>query len=237
MPGKSVLGIDPDFELHVITRQKDLQVNTITVISTFRTAAPWGSADGIIYEWDFEVFHIFMKALVEESEVVFGGMEPHVRATEKARLRTTLRSGANAFQLSRMASDIVGRVASRTHTVGAANVSIVIPTNGYVDTNLWSSTEQGIVAYLPCIVWPNGSRWGPSNFPVDLSLISDGHYPKHSLFFKSIVQKIYKRSLRRVIFRRRKGPQVPGIMGMIGLVLFGSVKEGYEDFGLSDHEA
>jgi hypothetical protein len=232
IPDAASLGIAPHFELHIITREKRYPVNTITVISTFRRLAPWGATDGMIYEWELGPISVFMKVLVEESDVIFGGMEPDVRQSEKGWVRRAVASGADAFEASRMASKIVKAVSQRTPAVGSSSVSVVLPANGYVDTNLWSCTEDGVTGFVPRMIMANGTFMGPSQFPVELSLISAGQHPRQSLFFKALIYKLHKKRIRRLIFRRRKGPLIPGIMGLIGLALFGSLKEGYEDFGI-----
>jgi len=237
IPNAATLGVEPSFELHIISREKSYPANTITVISTFRRTAPWGDDEGMIYEWDLGSIMIFMKVLVEETEVIFGGMEPHVRQAEKDWMRKAVRSGANAFQASQMANKIVKGVSLRTPTVGPTSVSIAIPANGYVDTNLWSYTDRVITGFVPRMIMSNGTMMGPSEFPVNLEIVSFGQHPKHSLFFKAILYKLYKKRIRSLIFRRRKGPLIPGIMGLLGLMLFGSVKEGYDDFGLGSHTA
>lgn len=234
IPDASVLKVEPDFELHIVTRHKAVPVNSITVISTFRTAPPWGSEDGTIYEWTLGPVTLFMKVLIEESEVIFGGMDPRVSVAEKARLRDAVRAGANAFQASQLASKIVENVSLRTPTVGPTSVAISIPANGYMDTNLWSKSDDAIVGFVPRMIYPNGVMMGPSQFPVDLSIVSAGQHPRHSLFFKTIVFKLNKKRITRLIFRRRKGPLIPGIMGLIGLMFYGKVMDGYEDFGLGN---
>lgn len=232
LPTAKTLGREPIFELHIVTREKAVPVNTITVISTFREEPPWGASNGYIYEWQLGSIAIFMKVLVKECEVIFGGMEPYILQTEKNWIREAVRSGATAFDATRMAGKIVAAVSLRTPTVGLTSVSIVIPQNGYVDTNLYGRVENQIIGFIPRMVFSNGTMFGPSEFPVDLNILSEGQLPKQSLFFKSVVCKEYKKRTRSLIFRRRKGPLIPGIMGLIGLALFGSVAEGYDDFGL-----
>jgi hypothetical protein len=232
LPTAKTLGREPIFELHIVTREKAVPVNTITVISTFREGPPWGASDGYIYEWQLGPIAIFMKVLVDECEVIFGGMEPSVLQAEKDLIREAVRSGATAFDATQMAGKIVTGVSLRTPTVGPTSVSIVIPQNGYVDTNLYGHSKNQIIGFVPRMVFSNGNMFGPSEFPVDLNILSQGQLPKQSLFFKSIVCKEYKKRTRSLIFRRRKGPLIPGLLGLIGLSLFGSVAEGHDDFGL-----
>jgi hypothetical protein len=66
--------------------------------------------------------------------------------------------------------------------------------------------------------------------------VLEGHLPKQSLFFKSIIYNRTKKSLRRRMFRLRKGKAVPGIMGLLMVALYGKVPEGYFDFGLASDE-
>ena len=107
-----------------------------------------------------------------------------------------------------------------------------MPQEGFLDTNLWDEVNNEIIAYLPRMVFPNGVTWGPSEFPVDLNLITEGYLPKQSIFFKSIIDSQCRRKIRRVIFKRNKGKAIPGIMGLLGLVHFGQVPDGYTDFEL-----
>jgi len=226
------------FELHILSRDKRIPANAITVISTFRTEAPWSDDTGMIYDWDFGSLRMFMKILVDdETEVIFGGAEHAVSADDRSLIGQAVHAGADAFQCARAMARIVEKAAAKTELIGKKAVSIAIPANGLVDTNHWGDEGAGIVAYLPRMVMSNGIIWGPSIFPVELGIISGGQLPKHSLFFKSIVHRQYKRRLRRRLFRYRKGPLIPGIMGLLSLMLFGSVPEGYDDFGLRAGEA
>jgi hypothetical protein len=106
-----------------------------------------------------------------------------------------------------------------------------------VDTNLWDNTSGGVVGFSPRIIFPNGAMMGPSVFPVRMELVTRGHLPKESLFFKSIATDSFKRSDRRRIFRNRKGPKLPGLLGIVSLALFGKVPEGYESFGFEESES
>lgn len=176
---------------------------------------------------------VFLKA-TERPVVVFGGADTFARPTERQRLLTAVTNGADAFNVALLSAKLIEAVAKRTKAVGPTSVSVVLPTCGVVDTNLWEESGNELRAFLPRVVFENGTMFGPSEFPVSLQLMPEGHLPKQSLFFKSIASSHFKRGLRRRLFRNKRGPAIPGIMGLLGLVLFGQVPEGYTDFGLQD---
>jgi hypothetical protein len=165
-------------------------------------------------------------------DVVFGGMDQYLHPEEKQRILDATRNGADAFNMSNLADKLIKRVSQRTNSVGPKSVSIVLPQEGFIDTNLWEESPTGIQAYLPRFVFPGGTMFGPSVFPVDIQIITDGHLPKQSLFAKSLVARTYKKLIRRRIFRLRGGKAIPGIMGLLMIALFGRIPDGYEDFGL-----
>lgn len=233
LPSARDIGTEPLVELHIVARHKEYPINTITVLSNFRTTEPWGTTDGNLYEYELGAFRLYLKAMVEETEVIFGGMDRHVSAKEKAKLRHVVGAGANAFQCAELAAKTMRKVATRTPSVGARCAAVVHPRNGYVDTNLWGKKAGELVAFLPQMVMPNGTIWGASHFPADLPLALNSQIPEQSLFYKALVAANVKRRLRRLIFRRRKGPLVPSLLGFIGLLLFGQVMPGYENFGIS----
>jgi hypothetical protein len=232
LPNKIEVGTDPFVELHIVARHKVIPVNTITVLSNFRTIAPWGSAGGNHYEYELGSFRLFLKAMVEESDVIFGGMDHRMSGAEKAKLRHVIQAGGNAFQCAELAARTMEAVAKRTPTVGPRCAAVVHPRNGYVDTNLWRRTSSGVNAFLPRMIMPNGAFWGPSHFPASLPLSLRGQLPEQSLFYKAVIASNFKKRIQRIVFSRRKGPLVPSLMGFIGLMLFGQVMPGYEDFGL-----
>jgi hypothetical protein len=236
LPTAQQIGTEPHVELHIVTRHKELPINTITVLSNFRTVAPWGSESGNLYEYELGAFRLFIKSLVEESEVIFGGMDTFVSAKEKAKLRDIVGAGANAFQCAQLAEKILRAVAERTPSVGSRCAAVVHPRNGYIDTNLWGQKAGEFVAFMPQMVMVNGAIFGASHFPADLPLALASQIPEQSLFYKALITANVKRRLRRLIFRRRKGPMIPSLMGFIGLVLFGKVLPGYEDFGFAREE-
>ncbi|SEF95801.1 hypothetical protein [Nitrosomonas ureae] len=218
-------------ELHIIGYHKAVPWPFIGVISTFRLDAPWSSKTELEWEYHFDGVHFYFK-VAETPEVIFGGTDTTVRSSEKERFRNLVIAGADAFNVSRMASKQIEQASKRSTAIGPRSVSIVLPREGFLDTNLWDKQGTGLVGFLPRIIFPNGASLGPSEFPVSLSLLSEGHLPKNSLFFKSVVSAEYKRRLRRLIFQHQKGPAIPGLMGLIGLALYGKVPEGYTDFGL-----
>jgi len=232
LPTAREIGTEPLVELHIIARHKEVPVNTITVLSNFRTVAPWGTEGGNFYEYELGGFRLFLKALVPETDVVFGGMDNFMSAKEKAQLRHIASAGANAFQCAQLAAKIMGEVATRTPTVGSRCAAVVHPRDGYVDTNLWGMKDGEYVAFLPQMVMANGKIWGASHFPANLPLALASQIPEQSLFYKAVITANFKKRLRRLIFRRRKGPLIPSLLGFIGLILFGQVMPGYDDFGL-----
>lgn len=219
------------FELHITGYHNKIPIPWMAVISTFQKSAPWNSMGELQWEYDFRGIKIFIKA-GEEPDVVVGGMNSAVTTDEKQKLMNAINSGADAFNISNLSSRIIENASKRTSAIGPRSVSMLIPKSGYLDSNLWDKKSSGIVAFLPRMVFPDGKIWGPSEFPVKLSLILSGQLPRHSLFFKSIVYNNYKRTVRRLIFKRRKGKLIPGIMGLIQLTLFGTIAEGYTSLGL-----
>lgn len=218
-------------ELHIVGYHSECPYPMMAVISTFRKINPWLSKNNFEWEYHFDGLHIYFKA-ADKPEVIIGGMDTCVRKEEKAKLHTALAKGADAFDISRMASRLVETVSTRTKAVGRRSVSVVIPQDGLVDTNLWDKTQNGIIGFVPRMIFPNGQSFGPSEFPVELSLLLDCHLPKNNLFFKTIISSEYKRRFKRIIFRYRKGKAVPSLMGIIMLALFGEVPDEYSDFGL-----
>jgi hypothetical protein len=209
-----------NFELHIAGYHQRVPVPLIAVIFTYRRAAPWSVPAEIQYDWQFPDMSIYLK-LAERPDVIFGGMDQHLTPTEKQKIFDATSRGGDAFNMARFAASLIQRVSQRTPSVGPKSVSIVLPVQGFLDTNLWERSPTGINAYLPRVVFPNGTMLGPSVFPVDMQLTTNGHLPKQSLFAKSIVASSYKKSLRRRIFRLRGGKAIPGIMGLLMIALFG----------------
>ena len=223
------------FELHILGYHEKLPIPWIAVISTYRKIAPWNQPGELEWQYTSPFFNIFIKA-AEEPDVILGGVESAVNIKERQTLISAIRNGANAFNVSNLSSLIIENASKRTSAIGPRSVSMLMPKSGYIDSNLWDKSANGIIAFLPRMVFPNGNIWGPFKFPADLSLITNGHLPKQSLFFKSIIYKNYKRTIKRRIFRHRKGDLIPGIMGLLQLTLYGSVAEGYTDFGIGNEE-
>ena len=218
-------------EIHIVGYHKDIPWPLIGVISTFRLDPPWSSKTEYEWEYHFDSLHFYFK-VSESPEVIFGGTDTAIRSTERERFRNAVIAGADAFNVARMASKQMEQASMRSTAIGPRSVSVVIPREGFLDTNLWDKQGTGLVGFMPRIILSNGTFLGPSEFPVSLSLLSDGHLPKNSLFFKSVVSAKYKRRLKRLIFHNKKGLAIPGLMGLLGLTLYGKVPNGYTDFGL-----
>jgi hypothetical protein len=220
-----------EFELHITGYQEQIPFPFVAVVSTYRKTAPWIAAADFEKEWEFDGIKLYLK-LAEEPDVIFGGADHVLNSNEKRAIFDAANRGADAFNMSKFAARLVERASSRTALVGPKSVSVLLPKEGLLDTNLWKQTATGIEAFVPRIAFQNGTMMGPSTFPVDMTLLISGHLPKQSLFFKSIVSSNFKKSARRRIFRQRKGKRIPGIMGLLMLGLFGAIPDEYEDFGL-----
>jgi len=220
-----------EFELHITGYHQQLPFPFIAVMSSYRRAAPWSVPAEIQQEAHFSGISWYFK-LAETPEVIFGGSDQYLRMEEKNNMLDAVRRGADAFNMARLAASLIERVSQRTAIVGPKSVSILLPQQGMLDTNLWERTPTGLNAFLPRLVFPGGTKMGPSVFPIEMQLMANGHLPKQSLFAKSVVVSSYKRSVRRRIFRLQHGKSMPGIMGLLMLALFGNIPDEYEDFGL-----
>ncbi|AKU20769.1 hypothetical protein [Massilia sp. NR 4-1] len=222
-------------ELHIIGYHEKLDCPLIAVISSLRDAPPWFSTGENQWEFKFPDLNFYFK-YADTPELVIGGMHTAVTPVQRQQLHTVLCAGADAFNTSKLSSEIIEDVSRRTPAVGSRSVSVLLPLVGMMDTNLWDKTTDGIVGYIPRMVFPKGEPWGPSEFPVTLDLIGTGYLDKQSLFFKSILTSDVKRTLRRRLFRYRKGKLLPGLPGLLILALFGSLPDEYTDFGLNHEE-
>lgn len=224
-------------ELHLIARHDEFPWPIIGVISTFRKEAPWVANTDLIWEYHFEHMHFYYK-VAEKPEIILGGMADAVCPGDVDRLLAAVLGKADAFDISRMVSSIIERAAVRSQAVGPRSIAVVLPNRGFVDTNLWERAGGNeIIGFLPRMVFPNGMTMGPSKFPLDLQLVIEGHLPRNSLFFKGVISSMFKRRYKRLILRKKKGPEVPGLLGLIGLSLFGEVPEGCTDFGLGHDDS
>jgi hypothetical protein len=223
-----------EFELHITGYHEQIPFPFIAVISTYRREAPWSALSDIQKEWQFPLMSIYLK-LAETPDVIFGGADQFLSKEQRRRIFDAACNGADAFNMARLAAFCTEQVSRRTTAVGPKSVSIVLPQRGFVDTNLWERSPTGINAFVPRIVFADGAM-GPSVFPVDMRLVTDGNIPKQSLFAKSIVASSYKKADRRRIFRHRGGKAIPGIMGLVMLAIYGKLPDGYEDFGFVENE-
>lgn len=168
-------------ELHIVGYHNQIPIPFIGVISTFRTSIPWLKDSELQWEYEFPEMNLYFKA-AESPEVVFGGMNNSLTGAEKDKLINAVVSGADAYNISKLSSLLISRASERTQAVGSRSVSVLMPDEGFLDTNLWDEVNSEIIAYMPRMVFPNGVTFGPSEFPVDLNLITSGHLPKQSLF-------------------------------------------------------
>lgn len=232
-PSLSSTGKIPLTELHILGRHPKCPYPFIGVLSTFRTSRPWEEKHDLQWEFQLGDFNFYLAA-ANKPEMVIGGMDTAVRKSERDRLLAAVSAGADTFNTAKMCSKLIEIASTRSSSIGARSVAIVLPDVGLLDTDLFDRHGDKLVAFMPKMIFSNGSSLGPSEFPVDLSLLLDGHLSKHSLFFKAVVQQSYKTADRRRMFRSRKGRKIPGIMGILLLTLFGEVPNGYSDFGLSE---
>lgn len=223
-----------DFELHFNCRHKSPAINSLFVISTFRKSPPWSYSSDTDYVWDYGSLSVFAKVLFEGTEVIFGGAESFVSSKNKHLIRSALNGGADAFDASRIMTKITREAADLSSVIGPSSSAIVIPAQGMVDVNLLKRNGSILTAFLPQMVFSNGSQIAATHLPIDIAVTTEGQLPKHSLFFKSVVAETYKRRDKRRVFRLRSGPIVPGPIGLIGLILFGSLPDEFDSFGLSD---
>lgn len=214
-------------ELHVVARHQDVPWPFVAVLSTVRTVPPWPViAEQTQWQYHFSGISVFLKAS-EEPSLVIGGMNNEVTPKEETSLMAAIQRGGDAFNISQMCAKLIKRVSQSNMSVGPKSVAILFPAQGYLDTNLWDIRNNEIMAFVPRIVYSNGLMSGPSEFPISLSLVTSARLPKQSLFFKSIVAKHRKKSIKRKIFRKKKGKMLPGVMGIIHYALFGEIEDGY----------
>lgn len=232
-PGVLPKGETPLLELHIIARHSKLPHPFMVVISTFRDASPWRRTTDLQWEYSFAPFRLYF-CFADAPDLVVGGMDTTVRQEQRTRILAAVDSGANAFDTSKLCSQAIEMAAKRHKTINARSVSVVLPDVGMLDTDLFERGQQGIVAFLPRLIFGNGTNWAPSEVPVDLQLITDGQHPPHGIFFKAIVDRYYKRADRRRIFRHRKGKLLPSVLGLLMLGLFGVIPDEYTDFGLTE---
>ncbi|MET3842247.1 hypothetical protein [Bradyrhizobium sp. OAE829] len=225
-----------EFELHITGYHEKIPFPFVAVLSTYRKAAPWSVTSDIQYEYQFPWISVYLK-LAETPDVVFGGADHFLTSQEKRTIFEAACNGADAFNMARLSAKLTENVSRRTTAVGPKSVSIVLPTQGFLDTNFWERSPTGINAFVPRIIFAGGGMMGPSVFPVEMQLTTKGHLPKQGLFFKSVIANSYKKSERRRTFRHRGGKAIPGIMGLIMLAFYGKVPDGYEDFGFGETDA
>ncbi|WP_148270122.1 hypothetical protein [Burkholderia gladioli] len=238
LKGKSLAGPNgkPFVEIHICGRHDNVPIPFIAVLSAFRTTPPWNFEQEL--QWDLDVgdFKFFL-LMADRPEIVIGGMDTVVRLEERQWIANAITGGADAFNTSRMCSRIIQAASSRHQLVGARSVAVVLPEVGMLDTNLFDGLDDDLTAFLPRIAFASGSYLGPSEFKVDLNLVADGHLPQHSIFFKSVIERRWKKSIRRRMFRHRGGKKIPSVMGLLGLAIFGKIRDDYTDFGLGDEDA
>jgi len=228
-------GVTQVLELHMVGFHRECPWPFLGCISSSPIKKPWLKSTETEWHWTIYGLEIFL-AFRDTHDVMVGGITSALTSSEKLRILHAAERGANAFNLANLCAKYIEHAATRDARVGSRSVSLVIPINGMIDTNLWDRTESGIIGFLPSMIFANGQVWPPSEFPVDLQVITEGHLPPDNIFFRSIVYKTMKRSIVRRIFRRKKGKKVPGILGLVMLGIFGNITDEYETFGLDSAE-
>jgi len=163
---------------------------------------------------------------------MIGGIESAITQAERQRLLKAATDGADAFNISNLCRKYIAIASRRDSRIGARSASLVIPIGGWIDTSLWDEEASSVIGYMPTWIRLDGTIWLPNEVPIDLKTTTSGHFPKDSLFFKSLIYSSLKRSARRKLFRRKKGKKIPGLLGIIGLALYGKTVEGYDSLGL-----
>lgn len=213
-------------ELHIVGGHSDIPYPFMICISNFTNVKPWSKTSP--YEWSYNIkdFYIFIK-FADEPDYMIGGVHNIVNNHEKLKLTKIFNSNSDGFNISNLSAKIIHLSAKRSELIGSRSVTTIIPLNGFIDFNLWDKTESGIIGYMPRMVLINGNTIGPSEFPVELQLLLKGYIPPENIFFRSIIYLTMKRSIRRKIFRYKKGDKVPGILGLLSIALYGEVPKGY----------
>jgi hypothetical protein len=76
--------------------------------------------------------------------------------------------------------------------------------------------------------------FGPSEFPVELQLITQGHLGSIACSSSRSRVRTARRRCGAAIFKNKRGDAITGIMGLLTLALFGKVPAGFSDLGLGN---
>ncbi len=225
-----IKGTFPYLELHIVGFHKQLPMPFMACISNFTKTKPWYITADFEREYQINGFNLFFKT-VEQADYMIGGMTSAVTILEKETLSKIVSSNANPHDIINYSSKIIQCASFRNNGIGPKSVAIFLPNNGTIDTNLWERNASQVMAFLPRMVMVNGKVWGPCQFPVNFQMLIDGWIPERNIFFKSVVYKNFSRKHRRIIFKNKKGKQLPTIMEMISFVFFGKVPGDCDYFG------
>lgn len=229
---KEYLSKKISIELHIVGFHEKYPYPIMACIKNSNGDIPWNNNSETEQIYKLHNFWIFIKDSIEP-DFMIGGMINAITIDERNKIEKLVHTNCDSFNMTNYFSKQILISSSRSDSIGQKSVSSVIPENGYADFNLFSKTNDQIIGYVPTIVMCNGTVIQPSEFPMTLNLLMTGVIPPENIFFRSIFYKYMKRSVRRKIFKIKKGEKVPGILGLFNLIFFGEVADGYSDFGLS----
>lgn len=218
------------YELHIVVRNRHLFSEPVVLVaSTFREKAPWEEDPEFTRTWKTDGVSTFF-TVATKPLVVFGGATDRIPPSRSNKIRAAITSGASAANAARMFDQLIAEVAKKTLTVGEDSVCLVIPQVGMLDTNYWRKSGTEFLAYIPAMVFPNGTVFQSSIFPVSLSLIGNSHLPRNELLLSSVLFS-GSRGFRRRLKRKRSGKPFGGLFGLLMIAFFGQAPDGYQDFG------
>ncbi len=232
---KTLVGLNPSrsngLELHIVGFHREFPHPFMACVSSMSSKKPWTLSDDCEWQWTIGGLSVSL-AFREGADLMIGGIGSAITEAERQRLLKAASDGADAFNISNLCRKYITVASRRDSRIGERSASLVIPIEGWIDTNLWDEKASGVLGFMPTWIFANGSIWAPSEVPIELKTSTKGHFPKDSLFFKSIAYSTLKRSQTRRLFKRKKGKKIPGLFGIIGLTLYGKIIEGYDSLGL-----
>jgi hypothetical protein len=232
---KTLSEVDPSgsngLELQIVGFHKSFPHPFMACISSMTSKKPWVYSDDCEWQWTICGLCVSL-AFREDADLMIGGIGSAITSTERQRLLKAARDGADAFNISNMCRKYIAIASRRDSRIGERSASLLIPIEGWIDTSLWDEKASSVMGFMPTWIRVDGNIWAPSEVPIDLKTTTSGHFPKDSLFFKSVIYSNLKRSTRRRLFKRKKGKKIPGLFGVIGLALYGKTVEGYDSLGL-----